>query len=132
MGLDGISAPISPVQSGPIVRAQAAPEPPESEPEATDEEEGGGKANGVLRKLQSGHFKGRGVSDIRLRIAHFDNPELEPVDPEELSPVPEDGPSKAYQKFLDQYTALYDAIPPEEPEPDPDIVPPLETLDVAM
>lgn len=123
MGLHGISPPLSPVQSGPIV----PPQPPESEPE----EEGGGKANGVLRKLQSGHFKGRGVSDIRLRIAHFDNPELKPVDPEELSPVPEDGPSKAYQKFLDQYTALHDAIPPEETEPEPDIVPP-EPLDVVM
>ncbi len=110
MGLDGVTAPISPVQSAPIAQPQAAPEPPDSEPEATGEEEGGGKADGVLRKLESGHFKGRGVSDIRLRIAHFDNPELEPIPPEELSPVPEDAPGKAYQKFLDQYTALYEGL----------------------
>ncbi|MEE9367122.1 MAG: hypothetical protein V3W44_10570 [Dehalococcoidales bacterium] len=130
MGLDGVSASISPVQSAPIVQPQAAPEPPDSEPEVTGEEEGPGKAKGVVRKLNEeggGHFKGRGVSDIRLRIAHFDNPELEPpVHPDELllSPDPEDAPGNAYQKFLDQYTALYDAIsvPPEDPEPDPDIV----------
>ena len=123
MGLDGVSAPISPVQSGPIVQAQAAPEPPENEPEVTVEEEGGGKAKGVVRKLNEeggGHFKGKGVSDIRLRIAHFDNPELEPIDPEELSPDLDDGPSKAYEKFLDQYTALYDANQVVEPEPDTD------------
>ncbi len=132
MGLDGVSASISPVQSAPIVPPQVAPEPPESEPEVTGEEEGPGKANGVVRKLQSGHFKGRGVSVIRLRIAHFDNPELEPIPPEELSPDPEDAPGNAYQKFLDQYTALYDAIPPEEPEPDPDNVTPPETLDTVV
>ena len=113
MEFDGVSAPLSPVQTGRIVQPQAASEPPESEPEVTTEEEGGGKANGAVRKLnenEGGHFKGKGVSDIRLRIAHFDNPALEPIDPEELLPDSDDGPSKAYQKLLDQYTTLYEGL----------------------
>lgn len=120
MGLDGVAAPTSPVQSGPIVPTQTAPEPPESEPEVTTEEEGGPKANGAVRKLESGHFKGKGVSDIRLRIAHFDNPELEPVDPEELLPVPEDGPGKAYEKFLTQYEEMYEDWLAVQTPPDPE------------
>ena len=106
MELNGVSAPVSPIQSSPIVQQQASPEPPESEP-AADGEEASGKAKGVVSKLESGHFKGKGVADIRLRIAHFDNPDLEPIDPEELLPVPEDGPSKAYEKFLEQYNNKY-------------------------
>lgn len=114
MGLDGV-APVSP----PIVPPQAVSEPPEDEPEVTVEEEGGPKANGVVRKLQSGHFKGKGVSDVRLRIAHFDNPQLERVDPDDLLPVPDDGPGKAYEKFLAQYRELYEAslVSTESEEP---------------
>ncbi|MHC4124677.1 MAG: hypothetical protein ACYSSI_13965 [Planctomycetota bacterium] len=132
MELDGVSTPILPIQSGPIVQPQTVPEPPESEPEVTFGEEGGGKAEGVVSKLESGHFKGKGVADVRLRIAHFDNPELEPIDPEELLPVPEDGPSKAYEKFLEQYRALYEASqsPPvplvAEPDTDAILEPPPE------
>ena len=83
----------------------------------------------MVNKLESGHFKGKGVSDIRLRIAHFDNPDLEPVDPAELGLLEGEG-SKAYEKFLVQYTAMYNAslVPPEEdpdPEPEPEPVPTL-------
>ena len=115
MGLDGISGAISPVQSGPVVQPPAEPEPPESEPEVTTEEEGGGKARGVVRKLnEGGHFKG--VAGIRLRISHFDNADLEKMDPDPL-PEPEDVPGKAYEKFLAQYQELYDAsLPTTEPE----------------
>ncbi|MHC4531712.1 MAG: hypothetical protein ACYSXD_09155, partial [Planctomycetota bacterium] len=90
----------------------------------------GEKAKGVVDKLESGHFEGKGVSDVRLRIAHFDNPDLEPVDPEELVP-PDNGPTKAYEKFLEQYQALYDASLVPEPlavgtasitEPGPDVI----------
>ncbi len=139
MGLDGVSGAISPVQSGPIVQPPAATEPPESEPEVTTEEEGGGKARGAVRKLNDGgHFKG--VAGIRLRISHFDNADLEKMDPD-LLPEPEDVPGKAYEKFLAQYRELYDAsLPPTEPEdpvgetpadPVPVIVPPLEIEPVA-
>jgi len=121
MELNGVNTPVSPIQSGPIVQRGASPEPPESEPVA-DGEEVSGKAKGVVSKLESGHFKGKGVADIRLRIAHFDNPELEPIEPEELLPVPEDGPSKAYEKFLGQYNnkyadwlAIQSPAVPEEP-----------------
>ena len=139
MELNGVSTPISPIQNDPIVQPQAESEPPESEPEVTVGEEGGGKADGVVSKLESGHFKGKGVSDVRLRIAHFDNPDLDPVDPDELV-APENGPTKAYEKFLEQYRALYDAslVPeglvvetPPATEPDPDaIVEPLPEPDV--
>ena len=101
MELNGVSPPISPIQNDPIVQPQTEPEPPEGEPEVTvGEEEGDGKAYGVVSKLESGHFKGKGVSDVRLRIAHFDNPDLEPIDPDELV-APENGPTKAYEKFLE-------------------------------
>ena len=73
MGVEGVSAP-------------PVPPPP-----------AGGKAKGVIDKLESGHFEGKGVSNVRLRIAHFDNPDLERIDPAELLPIPEDGPSKAYE-----------------------------------
>ena len=124
MKVDGLSAPISPS----VVRPQAAPKPPESEPEVTAEEDGGGKANGVVSKLnEGGHFKG--VADVRLRIVHFDNEGLDKIDPD-LLPAPEDVPGKAYEKFLEQYRALYNASQtptvPEEPAaeiPVPDPVP---------
>ena len=121
MELSGVSAPILPVQSEPIVQPQPVSEPSEVEPEVTVEEEGGGKAKGVVRKLNEGdHFKG--VANVRLRIAHFDNPDLEPIDPEDL-PNPEDVSGKAYEKFLGQYRALYEAsqvaITPVVPEPEP-------------
>lgn len=150
MELDGVSASLSPAQSGPIVQPQAAPEPPESEPVA-DGEEGGGKASGAVRKLnEGGHFKG--VADVRLRISHFDNEDLKRIDPD-LLPDPEDVPGKAYEKFLAQYRELYNASPPpaepEEPVPEtpaapeepvaetpPDpvlvIVPPLEIEPIAV
>lgn len=104
MELDGVSTPILPIQGGPIVQPQAVPEPPESEPVA-DGEEVSGKAKGVVSKLnEGGHFKG--VADVRLRVAHFDNPDLEPIDPDDL-PNPEDVPGKAYEKFFGQYEDKY-------------------------
>jgi len=134
MELNGVSAPISPIQSGPILQPQAAPEPPESEPEVTSGEKGGGKANGAVSKLnEGGHFKG--VADVRLRISHFDNADLEKIDPE-LLPDPEDVPGKAYEKFLAQYQDLYNAslllTEPEEPvvemPPEPVVETPLEPV----
>jgi hypothetical protein len=121
MKVDGVSAPISP----PIVRPQASPKPPESEPEVTAGEDGGGKANGVISKLnKGGHFNA--VADIRLRISHFDNEGLDKIDPydPDLLPAPEEVPGKAYEKFLDQYRALYDASQtPTEPEEPVDEIP---------
>jgi len=114
MELSPVSAPISPVQSSPIVQPQASPEPPETEPEVT-EGQANGKANGVVRKLNEGsHFNA--VADVRLRISHFDNPDLERIDPA-LLPDPEDVRGKAYEKFLAQYQDLYAAgLPLTEPE----------------
>ena len=106
MELSPVSAAIPPVQTSPIVQPQAAPEPPETEPEAT-EGQANGKAGGVVRKLnEGGHFNA--VADVRLRISHFDNRDLERIDPGEL-PDPEDVPGKAYEKFLAQYRDLYTA-----------------------
>ena len=102
MEANGISSPTSPVITGPTVQPQANSAPP------------GEKARGVVSKLESGHFKGKGVSDVRLRIAHFDNPDLEPVNPNDLV-APENGPTKAYEKFLEQYRALV------EPLSEPDV-----------
>jgi len=105
MKLDGVHAAILPVQSRPIVQAQVLPEATESEPEVTTEE-AGGKASGVISKLnEGGHFNA--VADIRLRIAHYDNPDLVAIDPDTLENA--DVPGKAYEKFLEQYEALYQA-----------------------
>ena len=114
--------------STPAPLPQAAPEPPEGE--------GSGNVKGVIRKLNEGHFEGKGVSNVRLRISHYDDPDLEPVDPADLLPVPEDGPSNAYEKFLAQYQAKVDAdaVVPDagadpvvdavaDPEPDPVVDP---------
>ena len=120
MELNGVSASISPIRNGSIVQPQASPKPPENEPEVTGEEDGGGKANGVISKLNEGeHFNE--VADIRLRIAHFDNPALIPIEPGDL-PIPEDVNGNAYEKFLEQYQALYEAsqlvvVPEAEPSP---------------
>lgn len=117
MELNGVSASISPVRNESIVQPQTSPTPPENEPEVTGEEDGGGKANGVISKLNEGdHFKG--VAAVRLLISHFDNPDLEKIDPAQL-PAPEDNNGKAYAKFLEQYRALYEASqPPPDPEPE--------------
>ena len=118
MKVDGVSAPISP----PVVRPQASPKPPESEPEVMAGENGGGKANGVVSKLnEGGHFNA--VADVRLRIVHFDNEGLDQIDPA-LLPAPEEVPGKAYEKFLEQYRALYNASQtPTEPEEPVDEIP---------
>jgi len=120
MKLDGVHAAILPVQSRPIVQSQALPEATESEPEVTTEE-AGGKASGVISKLnEGGHFNA--VADIRLRIAHYDNPDLVTIEPETLENA--DVPGKAYEKFLEQYEALYQASQTPEPEtPAPDLEP---------
>jgi len=130
MKINGLSALITPIQSGPIIQPQAVSDPPEGEPELTVGEEGSGKANGVVSKLnEGGHFKG--VADVRLRISHFDNPDLEKIDPD-LLPDTEDVHGKAYEKFLAQYRALYEAsqVTAETvvPEPDPDLVTTVEPL----
>jgi len=139
MELNGLGTPISPIQSEPIVQPQAVSEPTEDEPEVTaGEEEGSGKARGVVSKLnEGGHFKG--VADVRLRIVHFDNPDLEPINPDDL-PDPENVPGKAYEKFLEQYEDKYagwlasqSPAEPEEPlvvvpEPDPDLDTTVEPL----
>ena len=129
MELNGVSASISPIRNGSTVQPQASPKPPENEPEVTGgEEDGGGKAKGVISKLNEGeHFKG--VAAVRLLISHFDNADLEKIDPE-LLPNPEDVPGKAYEKFLEQYRSLYNAsqvtTEPEVPVieiPVPDSIP---------
>jgi hypothetical protein len=138
MELNGVSASISPIRNGSIVQPQASPTPPENEPEVTGEEDEGGKANGVINKLNGGdHFKG--VAAVRLLISHFDNEGLDKIDPA-LLPAPEDNNGKAYEKFLEQYRALYDASqpspdPPVVPEPDPNpaaIVEPLSEPEVPV
>ena len=125
MELNGVSASISPVRNESIVQPQASPKPPENEPEVTGGEDGGGKANGVISKLNEGdHFKG--VAAVRLLISHFDNTALdwEKIDSNPL-PDPEDVNGNAYAKFLLQYQALREAgqPPPDpvvpEPEPSP-------------
>jgi len=127
MKVNGLSASITPNQSGPIIKQQTVPELPEGEPELTVEE-GSGKARGVVNKLnEGGHFND--VADLRLRISHFDNPDLEKIDPD-LLPEPGDVPGKAYEKFLTQYRALYEASQAAaetvEPEPEPDLPAPAE------
>ncbi len=137
MELNGVSASISPIRNGSIVQPQASPTPPENEPEVTGEEDGGEKAKGVISKLNEGdHFKG--VAAVRLLISHFDNPALIPIEPGAL-PIPEDVNGKAYEKFLAQYQALYEASqpPPDsvvpEPEPSPAaIVEPLPEPEVPV
>ena len=127
MKLDGVSA-LSSLQQKPIAQPQASPQPSENEPEVTGTEDGGGKAKGVISKLNEGdHFKG--VAAVRLLISHFDNPDLEKIDPNQL-PDPQDVPGKAYEKFLEQYRSLYNAsqvtTEPEEPvaeTPPPDTEP---------
>jgi hypothetical protein len=53
------------------VQAQSQPEPPEVETaDIADEQGDTEKARGVIRLLESGHFKG--VADVRLRINFFD------------------------------------------------------------
>jgi hypothetical protein len=144
MELNGLSTPVSPIQNNPMVLPQAVSQPFEGEPEVAVGEEGSGKAKGVVSKLnEGGHFKG--VANIRLRIAHFDNPDLEPIDPGGL-PDPENVSGKAYEKFLvqneDKYVdwlASQSPAEPEEPvvvvpEPDPDLaitVEPLSEPDVS-
>ena len=131
MELNGVSASISPVRNESIVQPQASPTPPENEPEVTGGEDGGGKAKGVISKLNEGdHFKG--VAAVRLLISHFDNADLDKINPD-LLPAPEEVPGKAYEKFLEQYRALYNAsqtpTEPEEPVveiPVPDPVPVIE------
>jgi len=123
MELNGVSASISPIRNESIVQPQASPKPPENEPEVTGEEDGGGKAKGVISKLNEGdHFKG--VAAVRLLISHFDNPDLEKIDPAQL-PTPEDVNGKAYEKFLEQYRALYEASqpPPAPVVPEPELSP---------
>jgi hypothetical protein len=106
MKLDGVHSPILPVQNRRTTQAQEIPEPPEIESEVTTQEEGGGEAGGVISKLNEGdHFNA--VADIRLRIAHFDNPDLLTVEPEASEDADVSG--KAYEKFLERYGALYAA-----------------------
>jgi hypothetical protein len=122
MELNGVSASISPVRNESIVRPQASPKPSENEPEVTGEEDGGGKANGVISKLNEGdHFKG--VAAVRLLISHFDNEGLDKIDPALLAP--EDNNGNAYEKFLEQYRALYEASqpPPDPVVPEPELSP---------
>jgi len=130
MGLNGVSASISPIRNGSIVQPQASPKPPENEPEVTGGEDGGGKANGVISKLNEGdHFKG--VAAVRLLISHFDNADLVKPDLEINSTQlqgQQDVPGKAYAKFLEQYRALYEA---SQPSPDP-VVPEPELSPAAI
>ena len=106
MEINPVSATIPPVQNKSINKPQAEPQPLESEPEVTPEE-ASGKAKGVVSKLNDGdHFNA--VANVRLRIVHFDNEDLEKINPDDL-PGAEDVPGKAYEKFLAQYRQLYDA-----------------------
>jgi hypothetical protein len=125
MELNGLGTPISSLQSKPIVQPQAVSEIPEAEPEVAVGGKGRGKAKGVVRKLnEGGHFNE--VANVRLRISHFDNPDLKPVNPDDL-PDMENIPSKAYEKFLGQYQDKYEnwlagqsPAEPDVPAPDSD------------
>ena len=114
MKIDRVSSAISPS----VVQPQVSTPPLENEPEVPAGEDGSGKANGVVSKLNAGgHFNA--VADVRLRIVHFDNAALDKIDPA-LLPASEDVPGKAYEKFLEQYRALYNAsLPPPEPDVPP-------------
>jgi hypothetical protein len=105
--------------ASPPIKPLTAKGPPPSDPEVevTGEAEDGEKDNGVLSKLESDFFVGQGVADIRLRLAHaVENTGEKTFD------VPDHGPTKAYQKFLDQYEDLY--------PPPPDPVAQVDTLTV--
>jgi hypothetical protein len=123
MEISPVGAPISPVQNNPITQPQSEPQPPEGDPKVTTEQ-ANGKAKGVVGKLNEGdHFNA--VADVRLRIVHADDPNLEKVDP---LPELEDVPDKAYEKFLAQYRELYNASTAvteaeEEPESEQPLVP---------
>jgi len=127
MKLDGVST-LSSIHHKPTAPPRALSKQPENESEVTATEDGGKTANGVISKLnEGGHFKG--VAAVRLLISHFDNADLEKIDPAQL-PDSEDIPGKAYEKFLAQYRSLYNAshVPtePEEPVveiPEPDTEP---------
>jgi len=131
MELNGVSASIFPIRNESIVQPQTSPKPPENEPEVTGGEDGGGKANGVISKLNEGdHFKG--VAAVRLLISHFDNADLIKPDLGINSTQlldPEDVNGKAYAKFLEQYRALYEA---SQPPPDPPVVPEPEPSPAAI
>jgi hypothetical protein len=104
------------------------------------------RAKGVIRKLNSENPGNSGnskhpfkpIADLRLRLSHFDNPDLEPIaltDPQ----TSENIKGKAYDKFLTQYEAKYEtwlaaqAVPPVDtqdpivvaPEDDPPTDPPV-------
>jgi len=135
MELKGVSASISPIRNGSIVQPQASPKPPENEPEVTGGEDGGGKAKGVISKLNEGdHFKG--VAAVRLLISHFDNPDLVKPDLGINSaqlPASEDVNNKAYEKFLEQYRALYNAsLLPTEPEEPVDEIPVPDSIPIVI
>ncbi|HKQ49560.1 MAG TPA: hypothetical protein VJZ71_15920 [Phycisphaerae bacterium] len=79
--------------------------PPSPAPDSDEEE-----ARGVVRLLQSGHFKG--VADLRLRLNHFDE-----LSHESLPAVePAKGNGKAYNKFLAEYDAKFAPATPEVDE----------------
>ena len=69
-----------------------------SEP-TTEGEKTTGRANGVLRLLESGHFKG--VADVRLRINFH-----EQLSPQAAAADPAEGKGVAYEKFLSIYDKL--------------------------
>lgn len=121
MEINPVSSPISHVHNNPITQPQAEPQPPESEPEVAPEESSG-KAKGVISKLNDGdHFNA--VANVRLRIVHFDNEDLEKIDPG-LLPHAADVPGNAYEKFLEQYKNLpgvSQAVTEAEEEPEPEL-----------
>jgi hypothetical protein len=113
MGIDRISA------SPSIMPSRATTAPPSNDSEVTEESKGSGKEKGIVSKVESGFFDDKGVAGIRLRIAHsIENTGGIPE-------APEHGPTKAYQKFLDQYKEQYpdpveegDTLPVDAPVDD--------------
>ena len=88
MEIEGVSSQIQPVlQAETEPQTTPAVEETAEVPDATEQEENdSGETKGVIRNLLDGHFKG--VSDVRLRINHFE--ELAAVENEELKAMAEE------------------------------------------
>jgi len=76
--------------------------PPTSTEPAVQETEDEGKASGVLRKMQEGHFKG--VADVRLRINFFD--EISALESQQLQTVAQENIGVVVKSVKDSFPKL--------------------------
>ena len=88
-----------PTKSAPAPENTALAEATETAEPTTEGEKTTGRANGVLRLLDAGHFKG--VADVRLRINFHDE-----LSPQAAAADPAEGRGVAYEKFLSIYDKL--------------------------